>query len=483
MSRRKGTALLTVVVLVVAIAGLGAALMMLTVSASRGAGHEREGTQAGYVAEAGVARIVTDLRSGSIAGTTTVPDTVFAAGTYNAAVTFWEADGLDNNGDGFVDEPAENGVIAIAARGTVGAVSRGVEVVVRETPPATGPFDAAIFAGNSSGDSTYALDFGGAGAQADDINGNVYSGQDVTMAGDSSVDGDVLTAGTLSDNGNITGEKKTGAQPIPDIAAMDYPNNHDLNVEDEFGLFSTYQYDNAGGTADQMPASHPLRFLRRNPTDRTSLTSSTPGNDYFIEDPWMPVTADYAQDGSNPYKFIVHPSANQKVIYIEGDLWLNNKKTYSLQAVNQSLGSVKMTFVVKGNIHFGDNLFYKDPAGDGIAFIAVKDPAVPDSGNIVLGDPLFGTLKDLSSFLYAENDFIDSNLNAAGSQQFRIKGTMSAGDHVRINRDAGGTHSKMTVDWDRRVSDGTLNLPGLPTSGAAPGGAPSYDIVSWRHVP
>jgi hypothetical protein len=60
-----------------------------------------------------------------------------------------------------------------------------------------------------------------------------------------------------------------------------------------------------------------------------------------------------------------------------------------------------------------------------------------------------------------------------------VHGNMTAGNQVKINRDFGTQHSKLTVDFDSRIWDGTLDLPGLPTqsqSGAA------WTVASWREV-
>jgi hypothetical protein len=61
---------------------------------------------------------------------------------------------------------------------------------------------------------------------------------------------------------------------------------------------------------------------------------------------------------------------------------------------------------------------------------------------------------------------------------------MTAGNQVDINRDflnPDGTiaHSKLTVDFDPRISNGTLTLPGLPGSGGTSSGA---SLVFWREL-
>jgi hypothetical protein len=61
---------------------------------------------------------------------------------------------------------------------------------------------------------------------------------------------------------------------------------------------------------------------------------------------------------------------------------------------------------------------------------------------------------------------------------------MTAGNHVAIERDfvkPDGTvvHSKLTVDFDSRISSGSLSLPGIPLTRE---GLEGYDIVYWREV-
>jgi hypothetical protein len=110
----------------------------------------------------------------------------------------------------------------------------------------------------------------------------------------------------------------------------------------------------------------------------------------------------------------------------------------------------------------------------------MKDPGVEDSGNIYFGDPVGGTLEEMHAFMYAENDFVDHHLDAAGSKRVRVIGNMTAGNHVRIERDHDGQHSKLSVRFDDRISTGALTLPGLPSQDW---GAASFTTLSWREVP
>ena len=136
---------------------------------------------------------------------------------------------------------------------------------------------------------------------------------------------------------------------------------------------------------------------------------------------------------------------------------------------------MRVTFVVKGNVYFGDDITLVNPVKDGMAFIAIEDPLEADSGNVYLGDPTWGTLEEIDAYIYAENDFYDNNLDADGSKKIEIKGNMTAGNHVLIDRDyvhpdGSVDHSKLEVEWDPRVANGKLKLPGLPKMGPGWGG-------------
>jgi hypothetical protein len=146
--------------------------------------------------------------------------------------------------------------------------------------------------------------------------------------------------------------------------------------------------------------------------------------------------------------------------------------------------SVKLTFVVKGNVYFSDDVMLMNSEKDGVAFIAIEDKAEPDSGNIYFGDPVFGTLNHMAAFMYAENDFIDNNLDAKGSAVVHLSGNMTAGNRVDIQRDfvqADGSivHSKLDVAFDDRISTGALVLPGLPGTAAAD---IDVQVLMWREI-
>ncbi len=278
------------------------------------------------------------------------------------------------------------------------------------------------------------------------------------------------------------------AQSPPDIPGMEYDINHDYDVA---ALFSgaSYKSDALGGKAWQVAQSNPAHIFRRNPSDRKSQTNLTAKDDYFLEDPYEDVHVDRNQNGKDATKVTLSgapgkPGVNgsDKVYYIDGNLWLHNKKTYSFKI--KASGHSRVTFVVKGNIYFSDNLFYFNKNKEGTALVAIKDETVPDSGNIYFGDPVFGTLVEMNALMYAEADFHDFNLDASGSAKVRVNGNMTAGNQVLIERDyvdkyGNVQHSKLTVDFDDRIATGALVLPGLPQSTGQTGG---LSLASWREV-
>jgi hypothetical protein len=342
-------------------------------------------------------------------------------------------------------------------------VFNGDEQVIKSSVRRSSPvFHHAVFAGNSSGDPAYTMNFGGSGSDADVVNGSLYSGGNIDVAGDATVTGDVRAQGTIT---GTTGDSGV-SQPIFDFRGIDFTDPAITDVAAEFALEATSQYDDAGGTADQLPATNPAHILRRNPTDRPTENSSTVKDDYYLEDPYEPIGVDPSQDGSDPYVISIDTGSAvwRRTYYIDGNLWLHNRPSYSFQFETHAGLGVQITFIVRGNIIFSDNLFYEQTDKDAVAFVALKDENVEDSGNIYFGDPRGGTLVEMHAFMYAENDFYDLNLDAGGSDDVRLLGAMTAGNHVAIDRDhAGGGHSKLIVDWDPRLQTEAVTLPLIST--------------------
>ena len=320
-------------------------------------------------------------------------------------------------------------------------------------------YDHALFAGNSSKDALYKLKLGGSGVQAD-----AATSQRRLRRGDRHG----AVGGTIRAEDDITEPPgETGVFQPTRPAVMDYPNTADFKVADLF---------HGGGTSPTRWAAAPTSCRRRarpifreNPSDRATDINATVKNDYFLEDPYEPVHADSGSTGKDCCPITLSGlggkpgvNGNHKVYYIDGNLWIHNKNVFSFQIQHNEPNGIQVTFVVKGNIYFSDNVFYKNTQEDGIAFIAMKDSKVTDSGNIYFGDPVFGTLEQMHAFMYAENNFIDKNLSATGSATVSVFGNMTAGNKVDIQRDYGKQHSKLTVNYDGRISHGDLKMPGIP---------------------
>jgi hypothetical protein len=471
-SSRRGGALILVLVAVVLLTGLSLALMGVTVENEQ----EGEGSSAHlralYAAEAGIASVVAAVNTGAM-------DT----SGKNAATMDFGTQGapLDLQSSSYWADATYDGAstVTIQSFGASGGRERGIEVVLVRNISQI--YFNAIFAGNSSGDPAYDLGFGGNGSQADQIQGDVYSGGNIVVKGQAKLYDDARAQGTVTGTAGETGVKIAP----PDLAGMKYEVNHDIDVAGSFAG-STYKTNAMGGKAWQMPEEHPAHIFRKNPSDRTTDTSKTSKDDYFLEDPYETVKTSSTVNSSAGTHITLSgqdgnpgPDGSNLVYYIDGNLWIHNPNIFSFTMWGQGGESVKATFVVKGNIYISDNIFYSDQNKDAVAFIAIKDDGVSDSGNIYFGDPSFGTLEHMEAFMFAENNFYDNNLNASGSAKVTVRGNMTAGNQVKITRDWGSQHSKLTTQWDDRLATGAVTLPGLPTEGI--GGRP-WVVATWREI-
>lgn len=464
-----GTALVTGLITVVMLLGMSAAVMTITLEKSDERTGAVESQLALNVANAGIAHALTRISAGNTADLASEGEPfAFSDGGY------W-----------YTVSDQGNETYLVTAMGQVRSDRQVVQAVIQADEG--GVFDNAIFAGNSDGDPLYTLELGGSGSQRDEIQGDIYVGGNVAVELDAEVDGKVSAAGTIVGLVGVEGATQIG----PDLFAMNYPTTADVKVSDEFsGGSATYRSSNAGGTAWELPEENPAHIFRKNPSDRKTEYQGTDKDDYFLEDPYEKLNGGMTHSDMNAYRISVSGehgkpgvSGNEKVYYVDGNLWVHNKNTYSMQLQHNPHGT-RLLFVVSGNIYFSDNLFYSNKVHDGVAFVAMKDDAVEDSGNIYFGDPVFGTLNRMHAYMYAENNFYDLNLDSSGSEEVEVWGNMSAGNQVVVERDYkttyGVKHTKLTVDFDERVSDGSVTIPGLPNGSQAD--TSSYSVVAWRRV-
>lgn len=477
---RRGAALLLSLITCVLLASMSAVALAVGMASKAQTDAQIARQRALYAAEACVGEAIAALYADPAAvdlGTADAPRELGLVRTWGSVVV----------------DPVDDDTFTITAVGESGIARRALEVVV--VAQRGGIYDNAIFAGNGGEDPLYTMKFGGKKTQADVVIGDVYSGGALTFTGDATIEGvpratQGITVGpgsVVAAGGGTPAPPESGVtQPIPDIAAMNYETQNDVDVAAEFTK-ATYKSSSAGGSAYQLPESSPAHIFRKNPSDRKSNTSSTAKDDYFLEDPYEKTNSGSSGTGSdathltlsNPKNKTPGPDGNQKVYFIDGNLWLHNLSTYSFKFFTPESDGMQVTFVVKGNIYISDNLFLSNKNKDGIAFIAMKDPAQKDSGNVYFGDPTFGTLKHMEAFLYAENNFYDNNLDEKGSAIVKLLGNMTAGNQVAINRDFGKQHSKLTVEFDPRIRDGELSMPGLPSASSGTSGV----VVSlWREI-
>jgi hypothetical protein len=452
-------ALVAVTVLV----GLCGAMLMIASRSSSEGGAAVDRHQATAAAQAGIDEALVRIAAGNTAPIGSAEDPqAFGGGTYWVEVA----------------PDVDAGTCTVSSFADVRGERAALEALL--ATDALDIYDHALFAGNSSGDPLYALKLGGSGVQADQVLGDVYSGGGVTVSGTAAVDGTIRAQDEIVGAAGESGVY----QPTPDLAAMDYPNTADFKVGSLFAG-ATYKSNALGGKAFQVPESNPAHIFRKNPSDRATDINSTPlKDDYFLEDPYEPVKSDSGSTGKDACPISLSGisgepgvDGNHKVYYIDGNLWIHNKNVFSFKINHKEPNGVQVTFVTSGNIYFSDNVFYQDTQADGIAFIAMKDPKVADSGNIYFGDPVFGTLEQMHAFMYAENNFIDKNLSATGSAKVTVYGNMTAGNKVDIQRDFGSQHSKLTVNYDGRISLGDLDMPGIPTAEGDGGGLWTFRAV------
>ncbi len=461
---RRGGALMVALLATVVLAGLASAMLNVAGAFKNEDVASSENSKALYIAEAGLSAGIATVTAGAPA----------SAGAANAPVEF--------SGGGYWCNVVDNGddTMTVTSSGARNGHVRSVEAVMKKNDD--GVFASALFSGNSSGDPLYDLKLGGNGVQADKITGNVYSGGNVKITGNASVNGAIESSGVIAGG---TG-KEGKSLPVPDMASMNYESTCDFNVNNLFAGATFQTAGGLGGKAWQLPESNPAHIFRKNPNDRTSVTSKTPKDDYFLEDPYENVSGSSTTDWQHATPITLSgmggkpgPNSTNKVFYIDGNLWIHNLNAYSFALVSPDGTPVRLTIVVKGNIYISDNIIYQDTNRDGLAMIAMKDSTQVDSGNIYFGDPQFGTLEQMDAFMYAENNFLDNNLSASGSAKVTVNGNMTAGNQVKINRDFGAQHSKLTVNFDGRVNSGNITLPGLPKSSGA--GA-TWSLASWREV-
>jgi hypothetical protein len=426
----KGIVLVAVTLFTLVLTLLGFAVLVVANSEIVLVKKDVESTRAFYLAEAGVEMFRAKLSNGINEG---VPETEMGGGTCRV--------------DFYTDDPNADSPYAIAT-GTFGGQTKQIKVDATFLAP---PFECALFAGGFNG-TTWVLQLKGTGnpvpktggeySGKDKINGNIYVRGDVAMYQESCVnpplgdnpfelEGDVDATGSIAlyDTATISGDANEGASEEDpfDLIGMNYAVNNTHNVSQ---IFAGQTIDSRG----RLPVGHPLReVFRKNPTfDRSAECASTTGDDYFFE-PASGFIGGTWKTAPTP----LH-AGNDRIYYIDGNLWVNSKSdTYGFNMDG------KVTIVVTGNIYICDNLAYAD-ANSILGLVALgrynDSNQLVSGGNIIFGDPTYGTMYICSAMMFAANDFM-FNSKTYGTfptepeSGFTITGCISALNRVSIERD------------------------------------------------
>jgi hypothetical protein len=423
-STRKGIVLVAVLVFTLILTILGFSVLTVANSEIVLAQKAVDETKAFYLAEAGVEIFSTKLSSGEIRGGQS-----------------GSIEGDLGEGSYRVDYYSDGNAIAT---GMAGGQEKGIKVAVSFLAP---PYDCGIYAGGLGGEqwtlmlrgignpvSSGGREYGG----KDIINGNIFVDGNVALYQQSSInpapapntyelDGDVNATGNVNryDSATVSGEITEGAEPQdpPDLLGMNYAVNNTHNVA---------QYFTDAGASHTLPVGNPLRnVFQKNPTNRSTECSSTTGNDYFLE----PVTVT-GGGGEKEARTPLH-LGNDRVYYVDGDVWVHNKTTYGFKIDG------KVTIVATGNIHICDNLLYADSSSMlGLVALGKYDGSGQriSGGDFFFGDPIYGTMYTVSSMMFAANDFLYNSAVATRKPEeptsgFTVTGNLSALNNVSIERD------------------------------------------------
>jgi hypothetical protein len=442
----RGSAMMIVVIILLILVGVSGAYMTVSWANKARARQDAAATQALYIAEAGAAAYVAALNANGNSVPAPLAKSYLAGGYYwvpqenlvdfsNAAVV-----GSHNSQENSIGQA----YVAFQVAAKYDGVTRRLDVIANHQ--AGGVFWNAIFAGNNGDptrgglkDPNYTLQLQGATSgtttTSDKVNGNVYSGGNVSITGPVTLGGiggvgndSVTYAGTESSS--VTGPQfNQGTEPALSIPRTYGPNTNMSEAQYKAGLYNGSRDSNGvawidvgqqfssngvandrwvdGSTAtDITNVNNPSHIFRKNPTsdngsgqNRTAvyehtIDTTTVGpagntrNDYYLEDPTnssvttqsltgVPVNGDTTASMLN-----VQPNGNNAVYYVPGNLRVSGEpiKSYQLDPA-PGTGSIKMTMVVQGNVSLTDNILYPnwESTTDSLAIIAIADPNYPNT--------------------------------------------------------------------------------------------------------
>ncbi len=342
-----------------------------------------------------------------------------------------------------------------------------------------------------------------------DQNGHYDVGEQFVDDRNSIYDYGTQTKGALTGMPSPAGGQlqATGYNPAidpPDLQHMYYANSKStaapIDALPRWGNDVTVQASDYGTAKAITDLTRPQHIFVRNPPKSGSVSSGgktiygrsytsttnngVPVDDYFFEDPadstYNTSVSSASIDGTaqtSPMYINVQSTANGLLYYVDGNVWIHHPQVYSMRFRTPG---TRITIVASGNITISDEFYYNadyragitpaevnstivsDPS-DAFCLIAMKrSSSSTNTGNIYIGDAQFGTGGSIHALLYAENNFVDNNINSSGQPYISIFGNMTAGNLVSLNRPTSGSRTRLDVTLDERVRNGTVIVPGLP---------------------
>jgi len=432
----QGSALMVVVIIVLILVGISLAYQSISFWNQKRAFQEESAIQAFYIAESGANTYINWLNSP--AGT---PNPVPNTKTYLNGGFYWipteNLVSLGSNTQATPGTSVTSNFISFQVGAKFNGITRRVDVMVSRS--SNGAFEkvmdaehqsysAAILAGNPP-PPVSTLEF----ASGDIIRGNAYINGNVNAQGSAQLLDNTGTSGNITkytgtDSSNLTGPnppkmvKGTEDQMdlTPDSNGLSRwenrassnrtsPKHLDQNgvkyidVKNELttkGVTNTWVDGSKAVDLAKTDPSNPAHIFRMDPgstngqADRTSVYEWTSGktakNDFYLEDPTntnvtqtsLNGTAHPVNGDTSASMININEDGNNAVYFIDGNMRISGEpvKSYQLAPDPSVSGPLKMSIVVKGNVSLTDNLLLPSwmSKTDGVAIIAITDPAYPN---------------------------------------------------------------------------------------------------------
>ncbi len=225
-------------------------------------------------------------------------------------------------------------------------------------------------------------------------------------------------------------------------------------VNGEFHHRGRVEQGDDGVRSVTVPSSSAAHIFRLQPEDRRSAFERTPGLDFFLEDSAAGGLTRGTLGGREV--ILLDDDGNDRVYVIDGNLWLHSHDAHELRFVTRDGAPVRVTFVVRGDIYFLDDVRAEGADGS-LAFIALPRPGFTTTGgDIWLGDLAYGTLSHIDGYLFAAGD-----IGGALYEELVVQGAVAAGGTVHVEQGTPCAPSPLLVRHDLRYRTGADIPPGL----------------------